>query len=125
MHQRKTNEPAPVLAPTATARAISAHVVVCIPASRVLHNAKRSGLGPWGLPAALGGEWGRAAPVVVHQPFGGSGRQVAVRGKVVGVAHSVADVLAVVRRLGIALGHEEAGVTPLIEWRGGGADAWP
>ncbi len=42
-----------------------------------------------------------------------------------GVARSVADVLAVVRRLGIVLGHEEAGTTPLIEWRGGGADTWP
>lgn len=82
------------------------------------------GLGPWDCPRPPGGERGRAAPVVVHQHFGGGGRHVSVRGEVVGVARSVADVLAVVRRVGIVLGHEEARTTPLIEWRGGGADAW-
>ncbi|MDG9715456.1 hypothetical protein [Streptomyces sp. DH24] len=45
-------------------------------------------------------------------------------GEVVGVARCVADVLAVVRRVGIIVGHEEAGATPLIEWRGGGVDRW-
>lgn len=83
------------------------------------------GLGPWDCPRPPGGERGRAAPVVVHSPFSSGGRQVSVRGELVGLAHSVADVLAEVRRLGIALEQEEAGATPLIEWRGGGADAWP
>ncbi|MFI6012591.1 hypothetical protein ACIBAG_27880 [Streptomyces sp. NPDC051243] len=40
------------------------------------------------------------------------------------MARSVADVLAVVSWIGIALDPEEAGTTPLIEWRGGGVDVW-
>ena len=64
------------------------------------------------------------APVVVHQPLLTGGRRVSVRGQSVAVAHSLADVLAVVRRIGILLEHEEAGGTALIEWRGGGVGVW-
>ncbi|CAL9354550.1 hypothetical protein SUDANB6_00534 [Streptomyces sp. enrichment culture] len=81
------------------------------------------GLGPWDCPRPPGGENGRAAPVVVHQQLGG-GRQVSVGGRMVGTARSVAEVLAVMRRVGVHLEHEEVRTTPLIEWRGGGADAW-
>ncbi|MFI2436716.1 hypothetical protein [Streptomyces sp. NPDC018693] len=63
--------------------------------------------------------------MVVHQPTGAGGRQVSVGGRPVGVARSVADVLTVVQRVGIDLDHEEAGRTPLIEWRGGGPAVWP
>ncbi|HET9382630.1 MAG TPA: hypothetical protein VFP69_17620 [Streptomyces sp.] len=82
------------------------------------------GLGPWDCPSPPGRARGRTAPVVVHKPFSAGGRQVSLMGRVVGVATGVADVLAVVRRVGIIVGHEEAGTTPLIEWRGGGADRW-
>ncbi|WP_432135355.1 MULTISPECIES: hypothetical protein [unclassified Streptomyces] len=83
------------------------------------------GLGPWDCPQPPGRARGRTAPVVVHQPSGAGGRQVSVGGRPVGVAWSLSDVLGVVRRIGIALNHEEAATTPLIEWRGGGTTAWP
>ena len=82
------------------------------------------GLGPWDCPQPPGRERGRAAPVVVHEPLVNGGRQVSVRGEIAGVARSVAEVLVVVRRVGIVLDPEEAASTPLIEWRGRGADAW-
>lgn len=47
--------------------------------------------------------------MVVHRPLLTGGRQVSVRGEGVAVARSLADVLAVVRRIGILLEHEEAG----------------
>ncbi|MFJ9538315.1 hypothetical protein ACIRPX_13735 [Streptomyces sp. NPDC101225] len=62
--------------------------------------------------------------MVVHRPLLTGGRQVSVRGEGVVVARSLADVLAVVRRIGILLEYEDAGGTALIEWRGGGADVW-
>lgn len=62
--------------------------------------------------------------MVVHRPLPAGGRQVSVRGAGVAVAGSVADVLALVRRIGILLEHEEAGTSALIEWRGGGVDVW-
>lgn len=64
------------------------------------------------------------APVVVHRPLLTGGRQVSVRGEAVAVARSLADVLAVVRRVGILLEYEEVGSTALIEWRGGGVHVW-
>lgn len=82
------------------------------------------GWGPWDCPRPPGRGSGRAAPVVVHQQRDGGGRQVSVAGEMVGTAQSLADVLALVRRVGVHLEHEEAPTTPLIEWRGGGADAW-
>ncbi|WOP39280.1 hypothetical protein RKE32_35505 [Streptomyces sp. Li-HN-5-13] len=60
--------------------------------------------------------------MVVHEPLVDGGRQVSVRGETAGVARSVAEVVVVVRRVGIVLDPEEAASTPLIEWRG--ADAW-
>ncbi|MFR0357391.1 hypothetical protein [Streptomyces sediminimaris] len=62
--------------------------------------------------------------MVVHRPLLTGGRQVSVRGEGVAVARNVTDVLALVRRIGILLEHEEAGTSALIEWRGGGADVW-
>lgn len=61
------------------------------------------GLGSWDYPQPPGGKRGRVAPIVVHQPLGAGGRPVSVRGEVVGVAQSVADVLTVLRRVGIVL----------------------
>lgn len=49
---------------------------------------------------------------------------MSVRGEVVALARNVADVLAVVGRIGIVLDPEEAAITPLIEWQGGGIHAW-
>ncbi|WP_416986043.1 hypothetical protein [Streptomyces sp. T028] len=49
---------------------------------------------------------------------------MSVRGQVVALARSLADVLAVVHRIGIALEWEEAGATPLVEWQGGGFHVW-
>ncbi|MFV0132485.1 hypothetical protein ACLGIH_04390 [Streptomyces sp. HMX87] len=40
------------------------------------------------------------------------------------MATSLADVVALVRRVGIELDPDEAVASSLIEWRGAGADAW-
>ncbi|MGY0019902.1 hypothetical protein ACVHNB_13080 [Streptomyces sp. YJ-C3] len=47
-----------------------------------------------------------------------------VRGRRAGVARSVDDVVALLRLLGVDLDAEEAAVSPLIEWRGGGPAMW-
>ncbi|WP_340374882.1 hypothetical protein U5640_06790 [Streptomyces sp. SS7] len=48
---------------------------------------------------------------------------MSVRGEVVALARNVAYLLAVVGRIGIVLDPEEAAITPLIEWPGGGIHA--
>ncbi len=62
--------------------------------------------------------------MVVHRPRGGPGREVSVAGTPAGRAYSLADVVALVRRVGIDLDPGEALATSLIEWRGAGADSW-
>ncbi|MFG2682107.1 hypothetical protein [Streptomyces sp. NPDC048392] len=62
--------------------------------------------------------------MVVHQPMGDGCRRVSLRDQPVGAARSLAEVLAVVRAVGIAPGADEAAASPLIEWRGAGVDVW-
>ncbi|WP_428951129.1 hypothetical protein [Streptomyces sp. cg35] len=61
---------------------------------------------------------------MVHDAHDGGGRSVTVRGRQAGVARSVDDVVALLRLLGVDLDAEEAAVSPLIEWRGGGPAMW-
>lgn len=82
------------------------------------------GLGPWDCPQPPGRDAGRIAPVVVHAPCDGGRRQVSVAGEAAGVAYGAADVLALVRRFGVELEYGEVAASALIEWRGGGPDAW-
>ncbi|MCQ4079150.1 hypothetical protein NGB36_00585 [Streptomyces sp. RB6PN25] len=62
-------------------------------------------------------------PLVVHPPQHG-GRLMTVMGEPVGVAKSVDDVEAVLRHAGLHLDEVALDDPGLIEWRGGGPDAW-
>lgn len=64
------------------------------------------------------------APVIVHAPHVGVGRRVTVHGELVGIARRTADLVAFIRRKGIALDEEDLGASPLIEWREVGPSAW-
>lgn len=81
------------------------------------------GWGPWDCPRPPDRGSGGVAPVVVHQQRDGGGRQVSA-GEMMGAAQRLVEVLALVRRIGVHLEHEEARTARLIQWRGGGADAW-
>ncbi|MFI7382180.1 hypothetical protein [Streptomyces sp. NPDC049813] len=63
-------------------------------------------------------------PVVVHAQLDGGGRRVTLRGEQAGIARSVTDVVEMLRCAGVDLDAEEAAASPLIEWRGGGPQAW-
>lgn len=76
----------------------------------------------WSLPP--GGDRTAPPPVVVHAARDGSGRRVTLRGKQAGLAHSVADVIEILRLAGVDLDVEEAAESPLIEWRGGASGVW-
>lgn len=64
------------------------------------------------------------SPVVVHAAQDGYGRRVTLRGRQAGVAHCLADVIELLRLVGVDLDAEEAVTSPLIDWRGGGPDLW-
>ncbi|MDK1476061.1 hypothetical protein QNO07_22010 [Streptomyces sp. 549] len=65
------------------------------------------------------------APIVVHPP-GPSGRRVTTReGGVLGLAHGPEDLAEFLRRAGLDLDEARMDNPTLIEWRGGGPDAWP
>ncbi|MEU8870497.1 hypothetical protein AB0D24_04890 [Streptomyces javensis] len=62
------------------------------------------------------------AAVIVHPPSPEGGRRVTIRGEAAGLARGPEDLLEFLRRAGaedVALDDRE-----LIEWRGGGPDAW-
>jgi hypothetical protein len=64
-------------------------------------------------------------PVIVYPPSVTGGRRVRADGTILGLAHRLADVVEFLRRAGLGLDEFEVATSPLIEWRGGGPDAWP
>lgn len=49
---------------------------------------------------------------------------MSLQGRAVGVAHGVQDVILLMRRHGVDLDREDLDRSPLVEWRGGGSEAW-
>ncbi|MFJ5886901.1 hypothetical protein [Streptomyces californicus] len=74
-----------------------------------------------------------AAPIVIHHPSPTGGRRVTIRGQIVGLAHTDADVVEFLRRAGLPDAHDllrRAGLPDAhdlldqpdwVEWRGGRA----
>ncbi|MFH8610976.1 hypothetical protein ACH4D5_26220 [Streptomyces sp. NPDC018029] len=64
-------------------------------------------------------------PVVVYPPDEEGGRRVRVDGQISGRAYSARDVAAFLQEAGLQ-DYDEMDVvrSSLIEWRGGGPDAW-
>ncbi|MFD6294537.1 hypothetical protein ACFWFU_07000 [Streptomyces sp. NPDC060235] len=65
-----------------------------------------------------------AVPVVVSPPSPSGGRRVRVDGEILGLAHSVRDVVEFLRRAGLELEPAEVIASPFIVWQGGGPDVW-
>ncbi|MFH9012113.1 hypothetical protein ACH4C6_12095 [Streptomyces sp. NPDC017943] len=66
-----------------------------------------------------------AKPVVVYPPAADNGRRVRVDDQFLGIAYGLLDVAEFLRRAGIEDADEAyVAATGLIEWRGGGPDAW-
>jgi hypothetical protein len=64
-------------------------------------------------------------PVAVYPPTEDGGRRVRIDGHFVGIAYSVRDVAAFMQEAGLQDWDEMDVVrSSLIEWRGGGPDAW-
>ncbi|MFF9559320.1 hypothetical protein ACF1DY_26315 [Streptomyces albus] len=64
------------------------------------------------------------APVVVHAPDSRGGRQVVARGRILGVAYNVMDVLDLLETVGLDRADVRLDDAGLIDWRGGGAYEW-
>lgn len=66
-----------------------------------------------------------ATPVIVYPPDETGGRRVRADGSILGMAYSVRDIVAFLQEAGLQ-GWDEMDVvrSSLIEWRGGGPDAW-
>ncbi|MDT0567892.1 hypothetical protein RM704_10490 [Streptomyces sp. DSM 3412] len=65
-------------------------------------------------------------PVIVYPPDEEGGRRVRVDGEVLGRARSLRDIAEFLRRAGLDDDVDAAYVraSGLIEWRGGGPEAW-
>ncbi|MFK4544347.1 hypothetical protein RKD29_003943 [Streptomyces tendae] len=64
------------------------------------------------------------APVIVQPPSPDGGRRVAIRGEYVGTAYHLLDVVEFLRRAGLPESDTTLDDPELIEWRGGGPEAW-
>ncbi|MFJ6905592.1 hypothetical protein [Streptomyces griseoluteus] len=62
--------------------------------------------------------------VVVAPPSPSGGRRVRVDGEILGLAYGLGDLVEFLRRAGLELEPEELAASPLIDWRGVGADQW-
>ncbi|MFI6932585.1 hypothetical protein [Streptomyces sp. NPDC050287] len=63
--------------------------------------------------------------VIVYPPAEDGGRRVRVGGHFVGIAYGLVDIAAFLQEAGLQDWDEMDVVrSPLIEWRGGGPDAW-
>lgn len=60
-------------------------------------------------------------PIVVHPPLGTGGRRVTVRGQILGLAHSDADVVEFLRRAGLPDADDLLDDPAWVKWRGGRA----
>lgn len=66
-----------------------------------------------------------AQPVVIYPPAEDGGRRVRIGEHFVGIAYGLLDVAAFVQEAGLQDWDEMDVVrSALIEWRGGGAEAW-
>ncbi len=63
-------------------------------------------------------------PIVVHPADGSGGRRVTAHAEVLGLAHNAGDVSALLRDVGLSDDEIDLRDPNLIEWRGGGPDAW-
>lgn len=64
-------------------------------------------------------------PVIVYPPDEDGGRRVRIDGTILGRAYSVQDIAAFMQEAGLQSFDELDVVrTDLIEWRGGGPEAW-
>jgi hypothetical protein len=63
-------------------------------------------------------------PIVVHPPEASGGRRVTAHAEVLGLARSAEDVAALLREAGLSEDEIDLRDPNLIEWRGGGPDAW-
>ncbi|MER6345033.1 hypothetical protein ACWC10_06350 [Streptomyces sp. NPDC001595] len=64
-------------------------------------------------------------PVTVYPPSDDGGRRIRLNGRFVGIAYSVLDVTAFMQEAGLQDWDEMDVVrSALIEWRGGGPEAW-
>jgi hypothetical protein len=64
------------------------------------------------------------APVIVQPPSPDGGRRVVIRGEYVGTAYHLLDVVEFLRRTGLPESDTTLDDPELIEWRGGGPEAW-
>ncbi|MGV4988756.1 hypothetical protein ACWC0C_09790 [Streptomyces sp. NPDC001709] len=65
------------------------------------------------------------APVIVEPPSPDGGRRVTIRGEFVGTAYHLLDLVEYLRRRGLPETDTTLDDPDLIEWRGGGPEAWP
>ncbi|MEV5677283.1 hypothetical protein [Streptomyces sp. NPDC052179] len=66
-----------------------------------------------------------ALRVIVSPPSPSGGRRVRIDGTILGLAHNLRDVVEFLRRAGLeGLDEVEVAQSPMVEWRGGGPDAW-
>ncbi|GGT14437.1 hypothetical protein [Streptomyces purpureus] len=63
-------------------------------------------------------------PVIVYPTSETGGRRVRVDGAILGLAHSVADVVDLLAGVGLELSPDDVVTSRLIEWRGGGPGVW-
>ena len=64
------------------------------------------------------------APVVVHPMSPDGGRRVTIRDESVGTAYNLFDLLEFLRRAELPEADTAIDDPDLIEWRGGGLEAW-
>ncbi|MGW6924463.1 hypothetical protein ACWGA9_24780 [Streptomyces sp. NPDC054950] len=66
-----------------------------------------------------------AMPVVVYPPAEEGGHRMRVDGEILGRAYGLRDIAEFLRRAGIEdVDEDYVAASGLIEWRGGGPDAW-
>ncbi|MGY1439552.1 hypothetical protein [Streptomyces reniochalinae] len=63
-------------------------------------------------------------PVVVHAPDSQGGRRVVARGRILGVAYNVMEVLDLLEGVGLDRADVRLDDVDLIDWRGGGSYEW-
>ncbi|GGJ63665.1 hypothetical protein [Streptomyces brasiliensis] len=64
------------------------------------------------------------APVTVQPPGHDGGRRVTIRGEFVGIAYHLLDVVEFLRQKGLPETDTTVEDADLIEWCGGGPNAW-
>lgn len=86
-----------------------------------VHTCARDGLRP---AASRGRLVGMEQPRVVVEPVTGAGRRVRVGSEILGTAYGPEDVVEFLRRAGLDPDQIRLDDPTLIDWHGGGPDAW-